>query len=79
MIDYNPSIKGETIETVYEWYKQNLFLVNRNYQRKLVWTIEEKISFIQTIMRGLPVPLFLLAKKLIWDKKFLKYLMECND
>ena len=63
MIDYNPSIKGETIETVYEWYKQNLFLVNRNYQRKLVWTIEEKISFIQTIMRGLPVPLFLLAKK----------------
>lgn len=63
MRDANPIIKGETVETVYEMYRKNLFLVNRNYQRKLVWKIEEKISFVETIEIGLPVPLFLFAKK----------------
>lgn len=72
MREINPIIKGETVETIYEMYKQNMFLVNRNYQRKLVWKIEEKMSFIETIMMGLPVPLFLLAKKIYIGKEILE-------
>ena len=37
-------------------------MVNRRYQRKLIWTIEEKSAFINSIMNGYPVPLILLAE-----------------
>lgn len=37
---------GEKISTLFkDAYKRHLILVNRKYQRKLVWTIEEKKSF----------------------------------
>lgn len=38
------------------------YLVNRRYQRKLIWTIEEKVSFIDSVLRGYPVPLVLLVE-----------------
>ena len=56
------SIKGESIQSLYGSYLKNLFLVNRRYQRKLVWTVEEKRSFINSIVNGYPVPLVLLAE-----------------
>lgn len=37
-------------------------MVNRRYQRKLVWTVEEKQAFIDTLLHNYPVPLFLFAK-----------------
>lgn len=37
-------------------------MVNQKYQRKLVWTIEEKRVFIDTLLHRYPVPLFLFAK-----------------
>ncbi|MBG6029733.1 DUF262 domain-containing protein [Proteus hauseri] len=57
------SIKGESIQSLYSFYLSKTFLVNRRYQRKLVWTIDEKRSFIDSIMKGYPVPLILLAEK----------------
>ncbi|GHD96642.1 hypothetical protein GCM10011445_36760 [Pseudocitrobacter faecalis] len=57
------SIKGESIQSLYSYYLSKTFLVNRRYQRKLVWTIDEKRSFIDSIMKGYPVPLVLLAEK----------------
>lgn len=37
---------GEKINNLFkDAYKRHLILVNRKYQRKLVWTIEEKKSF----------------------------------
>ena len=36
--------------------------MNRRYQRKLVWTIEEKKAFIDSILQGFPVPIILLAE-----------------
>jgi hypothetical protein len=57
------SIKGESIQSLYSFYLSKIFLVNRRYQRKLVWTIDEKRSFIDSIMKGYPVPLVLLAEK----------------
>jgi len=56
------SIKGESIQSLYGSYLKESFLVNRRYQRKLVWTIEEKRSFIDSIVNGYPVPLVLLAE-----------------
>lgn len=54
-------INGENIQRVYEWYVNGKFLVNRKYQRKLVWTIDEKQKFVDSITREYSVPLFLLA------------------
>jgi hypothetical protein len=56
------SIKGESIQSLYGSYLAKTFLVNRRYQRKLVWTVEEKISFLDSIVNGYPVPLILLAE-----------------
>ncbi|MFI3198410.1 MAG: DUF262 domain-containing protein [Methylococcaceae bacterium] len=56
------SIKGESIQSLYASYLSKTFLVNRRYQRKLVWTIEEKRSFLDSIINGYPVPLVLLAE-----------------
>jgi len=56
------SIKGESIQSLYGSFLGKNYLVNRRYQRKLVWTIEEKRSFIDSIMSGYPVPLILLAE-----------------
>lgn len=56
------TIRPETIETLYEYYIGEKLLVNRKYQRKLVWTIEEKQSFIDSISLSYPIPLFLVAE-----------------
>lgn len=36
--------------------------MNRRYQRKLVWTLEEKRKLIDSILHDYPVPLILLAE-----------------
>lgn len=56
------SIRGENIQRIYNFYRSHIFLVNRKYQRKLVWNIEEKASFVDSLIKGYPVPLFLLAE-----------------
>ncbi|WP_329787292.1 DUF262 domain-containing protein [Lentzea sp. DG1S-22] len=39
------------------------FVVNRRYQRKLVWSTSEKAAFIDSLRRQLPVPLILTAER----------------
>jgi len=56
------TIQGTHVQTIYSDFINQKLLVNRNYQRKLVWTIEEKRNFIDTLSKGLPIPLFLLAE-----------------
>lgn len=55
--------QGISIQTAYRWYRDGRLIVNRQYQRKLVWTITEKQKLIDSILRGYPLPLFLLAEK----------------
>ena len=38
-------------------------VVNRQYQRKLVWTPAEKQRLIDSILKDYPLPLFMLADK----------------
>ena len=56
------SVQGESLQRLYSQYKQGRFLVNRRYQRKLVWNVEEKERLIDSVIRRLPVPLILLAE-----------------
>lgn len=52
------------IQTIYSWYRSGTLLVNRRYQRKLVWTLAEKQKLIDSLLKRYPVPLILLAEPL---------------
>lgn len=54
-------IRSETIQRMYSFYRERHLVVNRRYQRKLVWSVEEKEAFIDSIVNEFPVPLFLFA------------------
>jgi len=50
-----------SIQEAYREFRAGNFRVNRQYQRKLVWTREEKQALIDSILQGYPIPLILLA------------------
>jgi hypothetical protein len=54
-------VKSKTIQTVYQEYLQGDYGVNRRYQRKLVWTVEEKERLIDSVLHKYPLPQFLIA------------------
>ncbi len=56
------SVRSESVQRLYSLYLSDKFRVNRRYQRKLVWSVEEKQRLIDSIQRDLPVPLFLVAE-----------------
>ena len=56
------TVRSENIQRIYNYYIENTLIVNRRYQRKLVWSIEEKAAFIDSIIKSYPVPLILLAE-----------------
>ncbi|EPA1791281.1 DUF262 domain-containing protein [Escherichia coli] len=53
------NIRGEPIQSVYSEYRKGKYIVNRRYQRKLVWSLPEKQRFIDSLIKQYPVPLFL--------------------
>ena len=56
------TVRSENIQRIYNYYIEKTLVVNRRYQRKLVWSIEEKAAFIDSIIKSYPVPLILLAE-----------------
>lgn len=65
------TIRGESVQRIYDFFINKKLIVNRRYQRKLVWSIEEKQAFIDSITKGFPIPLILFAEKQEdSDKKF---------
>lgn len=54
-------VVGTHILNIFNDYKENNLLVNRKYQRKLVWDLTEKQYFIDTILHKFPVPLFIMV------------------
>ena len=56
------AVTSKTIETVYREYLEGAYGVNRRYQRKLVWTVQEKQSLIDSVLRQFPLPQFLVAE-----------------
>jgi len=57
------TVRGESVERIFGNYQAWRYIVNRRYQRKLVWTLEEKRRFIDSIHAGYPVPIVLLAER----------------
>jgi hypothetical protein len=55
--------RGMSIQEAYRLYRDDKLVVNRKYQRKLVWTQEEKQSLIDSILNDYPIPLILFAEK----------------
>jgi len=55
--------RGMTVTEAYRLYRSGSLLVNRKYQRKLIWTVEEKERLIGSILKGYPIPLILLAER----------------
>lgn len=56
------TIRSESVQRMYSFYREKRLIVNRRYQRKLVWGIDEKAAFIDSIIKEFPVPLFLFAE-----------------
>ena len=55
-------VNDESVEAIYNNYTSEMYLINRRYQRKLVWSTEEKEKLINSICNKLPIPLVLVAK-----------------
>src|SRR3954468_4560518 len=55
--------QGISIQAAYRWFRDGRLIVNRQYQRKLIWTVVEKQRLIDSILKDYPLPLFLLAEK----------------
>lgn len=53
----------KSIQSLYGWYAEGKLFVNRRYQRKLVWTLEEKQRLIESILKKYPIPAILLAER----------------
>lgn len=56
------SPRGMSIQEAYRLYADNRLIVNRRYQRKLVWAEVEKRHLVDSVEKELPIPLFMLAK-----------------
>ena len=56
------SVQGESLQRLYNQYVTHRFLVNRRYQRKLVWSTTEKAKLVDSVLQRLPIPLILLAE-----------------
>ena len=54
--------QGRSVQTMYRDYRDGKLIVNRRYQRKLVWTLEEKQKLVDSILHDYPIPLVLLAE-----------------
>jgi hypothetical protein len=59
----NLIVRGEAVQALYTQFRAGNLVVNRRYQRKLVWSVEEKQSFVDSLMKQLPVPLILVAER----------------
>lgn len=57
----NLSIKGIPVQTIYSQCIAGKYIINRRYQRKLVWGIEEKEKFIDSLLNGYPIPMIIAA------------------
>lgn len=61
MAELDPSPRS--IQSLYTWYADDKLWVNRRYQRKLVWTLEEKQKLVASVLNGYPIPAILLAER----------------
>ena len=59
--------RGMSVQEAYREFRSGNFRVNRRYQRKLVWTLAEKRSLVDSVLLGYPIPLILLTYRTLDD------------
>lgn len=57
------SVNGQDLQNLYNLYYSKKLTVNRRYQRKLVWSLDEKVQLVDSVVNELPIPLVLLAQR----------------
>ena len=63
---------SKPIDMFYSEYLKDGYILTPDFQRDEVWSKEEKSYFIDTLMKGLPVPMFYIAKKSnVSDSKYM--------
>lgn len=45
-----------SVDNIMLMYINDRIFVNRKYQRKLVWNVQEKKDLIDSILRNIPIP-----------------------
>lgn len=58
-----------SISDFYAWYKEKQLVLNPKFQRRAVWTSQSKSNLINTILLGLPLPLFFVRNKIDTETK----------
>ena len=61
--DSELSVNGQDLQNLYNLYYSKKLTVNRRYQRKLVWSLDEKVQLVDSVVHELPIPLVLLAQR----------------
>lgn len=56
------SIQAKSVQNIFQLYIENSLIVNRRYQRKLVWSVYEKEKFIDSLISGYPIPMILTSR-----------------
>ncbi|MFB7128567.1 DUF262 domain-containing protein [Kitasatospora sp. NPDC056273] len=57
------SVQAQSLQALYSLYCNQGLAVNRSYQRKLVWSVDEKVKLIDSVVNGLPISMILLAQR----------------
>lgn len=65
-------VYGMKVSNIFDHCADGTLLVNRDYQRKLVWSLDEKQFFIDSLLRSYPVPLFILVSYKRTDERGVK-------
>lgn len=73
-----PINNGKVVERSYEDYRNNQYLVNRRYQRKLVWELEENRRLLIPLQMAILFHFFFLQNTSIKGRIEAKSLMACN-
>lgn len=73
-----PINNGKVVERSYEDYRNNQYLVNRRYQRKLVWELEENRRLLIPLQMAILFHFFFLQNASIKGRIEAKSLMACN-
>lgn len=71
------TVERYTVNDIIVNYLKDQFYVNRRYQRKLVWGVEEKRLLIDSMIKGIPLPAVLLVKYNVPGEK--KDILEIVD
>ena len=66
-----------SVSDFYSWYKDKQLVLNPDFQRRAVWSPQSKSNLVNTILLGLPLPIFFIRNKT--DKDTRKVLREVVD